>query len=87
MHAPIEIPLQNDGSLLPVGGQSYKCDLSEGVLRWNACMHANYVLLPTPRNQLPPRRSVVNQFLSYSSSVFELTMTTCERTLGFVCDD
>ena len=42
---------------------------------------------PTPRNQLPPHRSVVNHFLSYSSSVFELTVAMCERTPGFVCDD
>jgi len=88
VHAPIEILLQNNGPLLPVGGQSYKSDLTEGLSRsWNACMHENDVLFPTPRNYLPPRRSVVNHFLSYSSSIFEFPAAMGERTLGFVCDD
>ena len=33
MHAPIGIPVQNSGSLLPVGGLGYESDLSEGFLR------------------------------------------------------
>jgi len=36
VHAPVGIPVQNDGSLLLVGGQIYESDLSEGVSRrWN----------------------------------------------------
>jgi len=39
---------------------------------WTVGPHYN-LIIPTPHNQLPPHRFIVNHFFSYSSFVFELT--------------
>ena len=51
---------------------------------WTVFPHY-HLIINTLRNHPPCCRSVVNLFLSYYSSVFVLTIATCERTPSLTC--